>query len=67
METTLWILQALLATVFLLTGTVKLTQSRVRMAAGPMSWAWPTIVRTVSAHSSRFPAILVSRVPVQNR
>ena len=34
---------------------------------GPMSLAWPTMVRTVSAHSSRFPAMRVSSVPTQNR
>ena len=39
METTLWIVQALLAAIFLLTGTTKLTQPRQKMAAGPMRWA----------------------------
>jgi uncharacterized membrane protein YphA (DoxX/SURF4 family) len=39
MDTLLWILQALLAAVFLITGATKLTQPRVRMAAGPMEWA----------------------------
>jgi uncharacterized membrane protein YphA (DoxX/SURF4 family) len=39
METMLWTLQALLAAVFLITGATKLTQPRVRMAAGPMEWA----------------------------
>jgi uncharacterized membrane protein YphA (DoxX/SURF4 family) len=39
METLLWILQGLLAAVFLITGLTKLTQSRARMAAGPMEWA----------------------------
>jgi uncharacterized membrane protein YphA (DoxX/SURF4 family) len=39
METLLWILQALLGAVFLITGLTKLTQPRVRMAAGPMEWA----------------------------
>jgi uncharacterized membrane protein YphA (DoxX/SURF4 family) len=39
METLLWILQALLAAVFLITGLTKLTQPRVRMAAGAMEWA----------------------------
>ena len=39
METVLWILQSLLAVVFLVTGTTKLTQPRAKLAAGPMSWA----------------------------
>jgi uncharacterized membrane protein YphA (DoxX/SURF4 family) len=39
METVLWILQSLLAAVFLVTGTTKLTQPRAKLAAGPMSWA----------------------------
>jgi uncharacterized membrane protein YphA (DoxX/SURF4 family) len=39
METTLWILQVLLAAIFLVTGLTKLTQPRARMAAGPMRWA----------------------------
>jgi uncharacterized membrane protein YphA (DoxX/SURF4 family) len=39
METALWIAQALLAVVFVVTGTTKLTQPRAKMAAGPMSWA----------------------------
>ena len=39
METLLWILQALLAAVFLITGATKLTQPRLRMATGPMEWA----------------------------
>ena len=39
METALWIAQGLLATIFLLTGATKLTQPRVAMAAGPMTWA----------------------------
>src|SRR5579864_6659961 len=34
---------------------------------GLMSLAWPTMVCTISAHSSRFPAIRVSSVPTQNR
>jgi uncharacterized membrane protein YphA (DoxX/SURF4 family) len=39
METALWIVQVLLAAIFLLTGTTKLTQPRQKMAAGPMRWA----------------------------
>jgi uncharacterized membrane protein YphA (DoxX/SURF4 family) len=39
METALWIVQALLAAIFLVTGTTKLTQPRLKMAAGPMRWA----------------------------
>ena len=39
MDTTLWILQALLAAIFLVTGLTKLTQPRAKMAAGPMRWA----------------------------
>lgn len=39
MGTLLWILQSLLAGVFLITGATKLTQPRTKMAAGPMSWA----------------------------
>ena len=39
METALWIVQVLLAAVFLVTGATKLTQPRAKMAAGPMSWA----------------------------
>ena len=39
METTLWILQVLLAAIFLATGLTKLTQPRTKMAAGPMRWA----------------------------
>ena len=39
METTLWIAQVLLAAIFLVTGTTKLTQPRLKMAAGPMRWA----------------------------
>ncbi len=34
---------------------------------GLISLAWPTMVWTMSEHSSRFTAILVSRVPTQNR
>jgi uncharacterized membrane protein YphA (DoxX/SURF4 family) len=39
METALWILQVLLAAIFLATGAIKLTQPRARLAAGPMRWA----------------------------
>jgi hypothetical protein len=39
METALWIVQALLAAIFLATGMTKLTQPRLKMAAGPMTWA----------------------------
>ena len=39
METALWIVQVLLAAIFLVTGTTKLTQPRQKMAAGPMRWA----------------------------
>ena len=39
MDTALSIAQALLAAIFLITGTVKLTQPREKMAAGPMRWA----------------------------
>jgi uncharacterized membrane protein YphA (DoxX/SURF4 family) len=39
METALWIAQVLLAAIFLVTGTTKLTQPRLKMAAGPMRWA----------------------------
>jgi uncharacterized membrane protein YphA (DoxX/SURF4 family) len=39
MDTALWILQVLLAAIFLVTGTTKLTQPRLKMAAGPMRWA----------------------------
>jgi uncharacterized membrane protein YphA (DoxX/SURF4 family) len=38
-ETALWVIQAVLAGIFVLTGLTKLTQPRERMAAGPMSWA----------------------------
>jgi uncharacterized membrane protein len=38
-ETALWIVQALLAAIFLITGMTKLTQPRQKMAAGPMRWA----------------------------
>jgi uncharacterized membrane protein YphA (DoxX/SURF4 family) len=39
MTTGLWIAQALLAAIFLTTGTIKLTHTREEMAAGPMPWA----------------------------
>ena len=39
METVLWILQSLLAGIFLATGLIKLTQPRLKMASGPMGWA----------------------------
>ncbi len=39
METALWIVQVLLAAIFLATGITKLTQPRLKMAAGPMRWA----------------------------
>jgi uncharacterized membrane protein YphA (DoxX/SURF4 family) len=39
METALWIAQALLAAIFLVTGLTKLTVPRRRLAAGPMRWA----------------------------
>ena len=39
MNTGLWIAEALLAAVFLTSGTVKLTHAREEMAAGPMRWA----------------------------
>jgi uncharacterized membrane protein YphA (DoxX/SURF4 family) len=38
-ETALWIVQVLLAAIFLITGMTKLTQPRLKMAAGPMRWA----------------------------
>jgi uncharacterized membrane protein YphA (DoxX/SURF4 family) len=39
MATGIWIAQALLAAIFLATGTIKLTHAREQMAAGPMRWA----------------------------
>lgn len=39
MDTALWIAQSLLAGIFLATGLMKLTQPRLKMAAGPMAWA----------------------------
>jgi uncharacterized membrane protein YphA (DoxX/SURF4 family) len=38
-ETALWIIQGVLAGIFVVTGLTKLTQRREKMAAGPMSWA----------------------------
>jgi uncharacterized membrane protein YphA (DoxX/SURF4 family) len=38
-DTVLWIAQVLLAAIFLVTGMTKLTQPRLKMAAGPMRWA----------------------------
>jgi uncharacterized membrane protein YphA (DoxX/SURF4 family) len=38
-ETGLWIIQGVLAGIFVVTGLTKLTQPREKMAAGPMSWA----------------------------
>jgi uncharacterized membrane protein YhaH (DUF805 family) len=37
-EIPLWIAQALLATVFLVTGTIKLTQAGEAVGAGPVPW-----------------------------
>jgi DoxX-like family len=39
MDNALWIVQSLLAGIFLATGLIKLTQPRLKMAAGPMAWA----------------------------
>jgi uncharacterized membrane protein YphA (DoxX/SURF4 family) len=39
METALWIAQTLLAAIFFVAGTTKLTQPRRKLAAGPMTWA----------------------------
>ena len=39
MDTALWIVQALLAAIFLAAGLVKLTQGRAKLAAGAMPWA----------------------------
>ena len=39
MDTVLWVLQGLLAAVFLAAGLTKLTQPRAKMAAGPMHGA----------------------------
>ena len=39
MTIAIWIAGALLVAIFLTTGTIKLTQPRLEMAAGPMRWA----------------------------
>ena len=39
MVTAVWIVAALLAALFLVTGLTKLTQPRLKMAEGPMEWA----------------------------
>ena len=39
MDIALWIAEVLLGAIFLTTGTIKLTQPRMKMAAGPMQWA----------------------------
>ena len=39
MEIVLWIVQGLLAAIFIATGLTKLTQPRAKLAAGPMRWA----------------------------
>jgi hypothetical protein len=39
MDNALWIVQGLMAAIFLATGLTKLTQPRERLAAGPMGWA----------------------------
>ena len=39
MDTAVWIVAALLAALFLVTGLTKLTQPRLKMAEGPMEWA----------------------------
>jgi hypothetical protein len=39
MDTALWVVQGLLAVVFLAAGLTKLTQPRAKLAAGPMPWA----------------------------
>jgi len=39
MSVSLWVVQGFLAVVFLVTGMAKLTQPRLKMAAGMMSWA----------------------------
>jgi uncharacterized membrane protein YphA (DoxX/SURF4 family) len=39
MDTALWIVQVVLAAIFLVTGMTKLTQPRLKLAAGPMPWA----------------------------
>ena len=49
MDTLLWIVQILLAGLFLITGLTKLTQPRLKMAAGPMRWAADTTDRQFRA------------------
>ena len=49
MNTVLWIVQILLAGLFLITGLTKLTQPRLKMAAGPMRWAADTTDRQFRA------------------
>ena len=49
MDTVLWIVQILLAGLFLITGLTKLTQPRLKMAAGPMRWAADTSDRQFRA------------------
>ena len=49
MDTVLWIVQILLAGLFLITGLTKLTQPRLKMAAGPMRWAADTTDRRFRA------------------
>jgi hypothetical protein len=39
MDTAVWVVQGLLAVVFLAAGLTKLTQPRAKLAAGPMPWA----------------------------
>jgi DoxX-like family len=39
MDTAVWIVAALLAALFLVTGVAKITQPRLKMAEGPMEWA----------------------------
>ena len=39
MDTAVWIVAALLAALFLVTGLTKFTQPRLKMAEGPMEWA----------------------------
>ena len=39
MDTAVWIVAALLAALFLVTGLTKITQPRLKMAQGPMEWA----------------------------
>ena len=49
MDTVLWIVQILLAGLFLITGLTKLTQPRLKMAVGPMRWAADTTDRQFRA------------------